>query len=100
LSCGLAGIEQERHARLLRQSANLLDGVDEPLIRGNMRQSDEPNAPAAQRGAQRLNRNLPILVAGQNLDDGTGPLRYLQIGDVAAPVLGCRRAITGLDRRE
>jgi hypothetical protein len=64
-----------------------------------MSQADEPDATAAQRGAQRLNRNLPMLVAGQNLDDRTRPLRYVQIGDVVASVLGCRRedAIAGLE---
>jgi hypothetical protein len=88
LADALACVEQEPHARRPRQCADDLHRLHRPAIGGDDRQRDQPHAPVRQHGLQRVHRNLPGGVIGNDAHlDAALPLQ-LQIGDVVAGVFG------------
>ena len=90
LSDRLAGVEEVGDAGLPGGGADLLGGVDQAALGGDVGDRDELDRPAAvgEPAAQVVDGELAGLVVVDDLDDGAGARGDLEEGDDVAGVLG------------
>ena len=83
----LARVEQQRHARRPAQPPHPGGGLDQPALRGDVDERDDPRT-ALQLLLERAQRHLAALVVADHDHDRPGALRDLQQRDVVRRVLG------------
>ena len=82
----LAGIEDVRHAGLVRDPADRLGRLHEAALGRDVRDRDQLRA-LVDRALERSEVDLAVRIVGHDDDLGAGLLRYLQVGDVVRRIL-------------